>query len=603
VIGRRSVALLASVVVVAAIVANASRAIAGSSPSGSVSIEATLDRDSLPLGGEATLTIVVRSTGLQLPSFEIPRIPGVAAAPAGRAENFSMVNGRIERSATVVYRFLAQAEGRFTIPAITVGAGGDQASTDPLNFIVSRSIEPGLSPRAGLDSRTPGRAPPGAPEVFLKVDVDKPRVYWNQQVLLRLRLYSRVEMVEQPDLKPPSTSGFWSESLGPPRSGRVTINGIPYAAVEVLTALFPTRTGPLTIGPAQVRCVIARVTTPPDPWSALAFPEVKPEELRLSSDPVTVTVDPLPPGAPPGFQGAVGDFALALRVDRKVGRAGEPVTVHAVVKGEGNISSVRDPDIRAATPVRQYVSGSSTRVERKEGRITGERALDVSLVPDQPGAITILPVRFSWFDPEVGRYRSQSSDTIRVEIRQGDAGAVGVSPGPLAARGAPAASRSRSGPIGELTLDQPPAIAAIAAVSLAGYGFALALALVRERRARDPRHARRERLTELETRQIARAHALAKSGDTASAAGLTADALHSGMGHRYGADLAGLPRREALDRLRERGAGESELAALAALFESLERIAYAPPESRRADVGRAIDAAGAKLAQYRKESS
>ena len=50
-----------------------------------------------------------------------------------------------------------------------------------------------------------------------------------------------------------------------------------------------------------------------------------------------------------------------------------------------------------------------------------------------------------------------------------------------------------------------------------------------------------------------------------------------------------------------RGAGEAEIAELESLFTALDAIAYAPPETRRADAKVAIASARRVLERYRKE--
>ncbi|HEY3156854.1 MAG TPA: BatD family protein [Candidatus Eisenbacteria bacterium] len=574
----------------------------GVSSSGALSIEATLEPDHVAPGEEATLTVQIRSAGLNLPDVGVPPLPGVAVQRAGTAQNFSMVQGRVERTSTTVYRLTPRTEGVVTIPPLRVSVGRDHAETAPLTLTVSRasasrgSASSGTAPRP---LRGGSRAPAGAPEVFVKATVDRPRVYWNQQIVLSLKLYSRVDIIGDVDWKAPSTTGFWTEGLGPPRQRRVTMNGVEYAMMEIPTALFPTRTGTLTIGPAQMRFRVARVIQPPDPWSMLAIPEVVPQDMSLTSDPITITVDPLPPRAPAGFQGAVGDFSLALHVDGPTARAGEPILARATIRGTGNVSTIRDPEIRAAGAARQYVAGTSTRIDRSGDRLIGERETDIAFVADDPGAVVILPVRFAWFDPEARRYRSQSSDSAKVQVLPGNLTESRTGrPSPGAPM--PAAPRRARGPFGRLTLDPPGGSTTLVGFSVLAYAAAVASARARRRLHRDPRFVRMQSLDSLIARDLARANALVAQKQPARAAVLAENALRAGAGYRFDVDVAGLPRAEMFGRLRARGAQESEIAALESLFESLEGIAYAPPETRSADAKQAIRAVSDALGRYRR---
>ncbi len=595
---RLSLVTVSALLVLAA--PGARHAIGGTSGSGGLSIETSLDRSEIAPGEAATLTVVIRSTGINLPDAELPTLPGAIVQRAGTAQNFSMSNGRVERSSTTVYRLIGQHEGTVRVPPLQVSIGRDVAESAPLTLTITRSATPRPPVGAPLQPQVPGGAPPGAPELFVKTTVDRARAFWNQQLVLRMRLYSRVEIIGDVEWKPPSASGFWTEGLGPARNGTVRLNGVNYAVMEILTALFPTRAGKLTIGSAQIRCRVARVVQSPDPWSALAFPDVVPQDVALESDPITITVDPLPPGAPPEFQGAVGNYGLSLPVDRREGRVGEPVTVHAVIRGEGNVSTVGDPEVRSTTPVRQYVAGSATRIDRGGDRIAGERTLDVAFVPDRTGDLEILPLRFAWFEPEGGHYRTQSSDTVHVKILPGSmAAASGARPGgPGMAFAEPRRGR---GPVGTLSLEPPPGNTAIVGLSVLAYLSALGVGRLRERRGRDARYRRRRALDALIEREPARAEEIAAGGRPEQAAAVARETLWAAVGLRFDADLAGLPKAEAFQCVGKRGAPEEEIAFLDTLVRALERIAYAPPDSRGADAVEAIRSVKKRLEQYRKD--
>ncbi len=584
--------------------------VGGSSPDGKLSINASLDVTSVAPGASATLTVEVRSMGLGLPDVTLPplmvererpnkldRVP-VPTERAGTSQSFAMVNNAVERSSTTVYRIFPSSEGTIRIPPLRVGTGGETAESAPLTLTVSRTaVSPAPSRSRGINGTA--KAPPGAPEVFVQAIVDRARVYWNQEIHLRLQLYSRVDILGDVDWKPPGTAGFWTESLGPPRRGRVRLHGTDYEVMEIPSALFPTKTGRLTIGPAQVRVRVARVVQPPDPWSMLGMPDVVPQDLSLSSDPVTVVVDPLPPGAPAGFQGAVGDFRLTVHVDSLAARAGDPVTVRATIQGTGNIATLHDPEIHGRGVTRQYVVGSSTRIDRNGDHLQGERETDVALIADRPENLTILPVSFAWFDPEAARYRSQRSDSVRVAVLPSAGGTVSV--GRQAPMATAAAPRTGRGPFGILDADPPPAAAALLGVSVLAFAGALAVAGARRKRLRDPRIARIEGLEGLLARELAGAESLAARGDPARAAAIAEHVLLLGAGIRHDSDLAGLSRAERIQTLRGKGAEEAEVSAVESLLDSLGAIAYAPPETRVADARQAVAAVKNRLETYRRE--
>jgi len=570
---------------------------AGASPSGKLTIEARLQPDRVAPGEPATLTVQVAFQGLNLPDVPPPVIPGVQVERAGTAQNLSILNGAVTRTSTTVYRLIPRGEGVIPIPPISIAVGKDRAQSAPLTLTASNAAPRSQPSVSG--NLPPGAAPSGRPEIFVKAVVDRSRAYWNQQVTYRLRLYSRVDVLGDVDWKPPSANGFWTESLGPPRQGRVRVNGVEYAVMEWPSALFPTRTGTLTVGPARIRCRVARVIQPPDPWSMLAIPDVVPEDVQLDTDPLTIAVDPLPSNAPAGFAGAVGDFHLVFHVDGLTVRAGEPVAARATIAGTGNVPSIRDPEIHARGASREYEVGTSTRLERTNDKLSGERERDMAFVSDQPGALEILPVKFVWFDPEAGRYRWQNSDPVQVNVVPDSTG--GAAAAPLGAGMAVAANRMRSGPSGTLSLE-PTALSRILFGSSALLlGAAVLAGRARRRRDRDPRWARRNALLPLLAKDLAAAESLAKTKEPARAAAVAEEALRKAAGLRYDAEIGGFARPERERALLARGAGEAETRELESLFGALDAIAYAPPETRRADAVQAIAAARKTMERYLRE--
>ncbi len=564
-----------------------------------LAIDAALDRERIVVGSEeATLTVTVRTTGLKVPDVPTPRVRGLIFQSAGTAQNFSIASGGISRSVTLAFRVRAESAGTYTIGPIRVVLGSRSAVTRPLTL----TAEP---PGAAYSTPHEGPAEPWAdssgrpPEVFARLTVDRPRAVWNQQITAHLRVYARVQIEGPPDYEAPETPGFWVEELGQPRSERTRVGGVEYSVSDLAWALFPTRTGQLTIGPARIRCRVQRVVGRSDPWGLLNMQEVVPEDIALETKPVAVTVAPLPPGAPPEFAGAVGSFTLSVRVDRLEAAAGEPLTVTTVLRGEGNVASLRDPRIGGPGGVRHYAAGSSTSIDRASGRVRGERVQQMAYLPDTPGELRIEPVRFAWFDPEAGGYRSARSEAISVRIHpaapHAGRGNPSLALGPLAAR------RAAPGPFGTLSLGPPEGSVVGGVVATLAYALAWGLTRRRERRRGDPRIARAAGIESLLGRDLRLARSRLAAGRTDAAAALAGDALLHGVAIRFDVARTGETRRELLDAARARGATEAEGEEVASLLAALDALAYAPPTLRQGTAAREIARIEALLKRFRRD--
>jgi oxygen tolerance protein BatD len=541
-------------------------------------VQAELDRRQIAVGETATLTVTVTAEGVEVPAVLPPAIPKLQMDRLGASQGFSWINGRVTRTSTIAFRLRPAAEGDYTIPAIHVSGGGVSAESTPITLQVGKALAPA---RAGTS------------ELFARMVVDRSRVYWNEGIVARFTVYSRVRLEGIQSWDPPDAAGFWTEVMGQPRSGRVVIDGVQYDANELRVTYFPTRTGRLTLGPGRVHLRVVRQVSQPDPWSQLGLPDEEIEDVTLVTGTSAVNVIPLPAGAPPSFKGAVGDFSMDVKVDRLSVHAGEPVTVTTTVKGEGNVASAGDPDASASAPARTYVGGATTTINRSGERLRGERRRDVTLIPESPGRMAILPVRFSWFDPEANRYRTQVSDSIRVTVQIPGAGSD--SSHAARALGPVAALRSKPGHVGRLTLEPPPAGGAIAIASLLAYGLALAGQRLRRRAERDPRRRRALALAAL----ASELHHARKGKSPADAAARFGEILRQAVGIRYGIDVDGLPALEVLVKARAAGAKEGDLEEVKELLASLDRLAFAPRESLKGDGREERKAVEKLLRRYR----
>lgn len=550
-----------------------------------LAIQAELDQHEITLSDAATLTVTVTAEGMNVPSFQLPAIQGAQVERLGESQGFSWVNGTVTKSSTVAFRIHPTGLGDIHIPAIHVAGNGVEVKSAPLVLHV-----------AGSSSSSDIKH--GSSDLFVRLTLDKRRAYWNEGVTARFTVYSRAHIEGAPVWDPPDAPGFWSEVLGPVRTGRVVIGGVEYDASELRVAYFPTRTGRLSIGPGHAHLQIVREIQQPDPWSMLGMPETQAEDVTLDTDKAYLDVDPLPAGAPAGFRGGVGQYAMDVRVDRMTVHAGEAVTVATIIRGQGNLASTGDPDVEASARARIYAADANTTVDRSGTRVRGERRREVTLIPEAPGRFAVLPVRFAWFDPEASRYKVQVSDTIAIRVLP-PTGGVGDSMRASQETGPLAALRAKTGiHLGPLTMDSPGGARALALASVLAYAGVLTGRRLRDRAERNPRRRRQRGLERL----LLELEGLRGSGIREQhAANRIATTLLEALALRFDADLEGRNAKEALEHAREAGAPESDVTEIAGLLSALDRVAFAPPSPDDPKGERERVAAERLLRRYREE--
>jgi len=223
-----------------------------------------------------------------------------------------------------------------------------------------------------------------------------------------------------------------------------------------------------------------------------------------------------------------------------------------------------------------YAAGARTDLERNAERLRGARLRQMAFIPDRPGSLIVLPIAFSWFDPEFGRYRVQRSDSIVVRVAPAPAGAPLNAERTRSASAVPAPPRAgtSTGTAGGEPIDgwppRPPLfVGAASLVGYAGWGF---LTLRRRRAARDPRR-RRFALLGAALEAIERA-----AGDPGAlgAAEDVGNALRESAGLRCDVDLEGRARRNVVESLRAAGMAEDEVSELSSILLRLDETSFAP---------------------------
>jgi tetratricopeptide (TPR) repeat protein len=155
------------------------------------------------------------------------------------------------------------------------------------------------------------------------------------------------------------------------------------------------------------------------------------EQRILTTEPLELTIKPLP-AAPADFSGAVGDFALVSKVVPTAPAVGEPVTWTLELTGTGNWPDVAGLPPREVSKDFSVVQPKSKRTMKDNSLFEGTLTEDVVLVPTQSGRYTLPSVKFTYFDPASGAYKTITTEAVTVEIGAATAAPViGQPSGPV----------------------------------------------------------------------------------------------------------------------------------------------------------------------------
>ena len=349
-----------------------------------------------------------------------------------QSTNMQFINGAVSSSVTYSYVLQPRGEGKFVIGPATINYQGKLLQTQPITIEVAKG-----SPQKKQQTQQGQQAQQDADvsrqigdNLYLKVSVDKSRIYQGEQITIAYKIYTRVSVVNYNLNKMPSLTGFWSEDLEVPKQIQLTtetINGKQYrVGLLKKAALFPQRSGTLTIDPMEVECLVQMQTRRRsndvfdqffnDPF----FGNVTNVKYKVRSQPVSVTVLPLPSNdVPKSFTGAAGKFSMDTWLDKKETKTNEPITLKVKISGRGNMKLLEAPSITVPPDFDKYDPKISDNSTTQGDQISGSRTFEYLLIPRHPGDQHIPAIQFSYFDVDKNNYVTLTSPEFTVAVEKG----------------------------------------------------------------------------------------------------------------------------------------------------------------------------------------
>ena len=575
-----------------------------------VELSATLDTDQVALDGTVTVSITATYSSKGEPGeLQVPALADFDLISRQQSEqvSFAFVNGApsFHRTIVTTLALTPKRAGDLTIEPAKLEYHGRTYAAQPLKVHVlpagqapppsrAQRSRSGPSPFAGLDQQQSSDeldpfadVHPGSRDLLLRASVDNDRPFVGQQVTYSLYLLARINVSGIDKLQLPRLDGFWTEEIEAPQQlvGEARIlDGVPYRSFLLRKrALFALRPGHAAIEPAEVEVLTG---------FGMLFSR---GSSRRQSQEVTLEVQPLPPGKPPGFDpGNVGQWSLGATVDPVNVAVGQPVTFRLVATGRGNVRDLRLPRLGAIPGLRAYDATTTDKEAIEKGQVTGTRTVEQLLVPERTGVVEVPSLAMDIFDPVQKQYRTLHTDAVKVQVTAAIAGAAaaesaaqnllaagGVRPIRLrltaATRGAPPWNRPWFWPV----LALPP------------FGLALLLGFGRARRLLqiDPQRKRIKLARSAAARRLRGAQALLAKGEASAFYAEVARAITGYLADKQGVVAAALTREELSRALSERGHAEEVVARLVRVLDDCDRARFAPrsgePTAREAMLTRA----------------
>ena len=440
--GRRLMGIVSLVIVLAA------RAVADDPL-----VYATIQPAQITLGESARFTITNLGDGA--PPITMPVVSGLQFEIIGRTRQIEIINGTTLPSTSIVVRVTPQMAGIFSIPGVT-------PKSQPL--VLQVNALPGSAGAPRLSGSQAPRPPPilsGASipkgvhlsedgSAYVKLSAPRREVYVGESIPVEIELGMRSGFVTSLNGLPKLAGDDFTLnylSHQPERSEKM-IDGQAFVLLTWRSVLSVVKPGSFPLS-AEVPLTVKIRTRPRresalddqfgDPFWQNFFGASVPKDINVQSPAQELKVLALPAeGRPADFHGAIGSFAIESDVTPAKADVGDPLTLTMRVVGSGNFDRVDSTMLDHLEHWKTYPP-KSTFNTNDPLKHKGEKVFEQPLIASQPGAQTVPPLSFSYFDPSTKRYETAHSAPLRVTISPSLADSTLTAP-QVAASGASAAA-------------------------------------------------------------------------------------------------------------------------------------------------------------------
>lgn len=392
-----------------------------------VSVHATINPEQATIEDELILTVTVEGSRKSSEPV-LPPMPVFKVVSSGTSSSIQIINGRMSFKKQYTYILIPQEEGAFTIASISVFAGGREYKTRPVQVVIG-SVASGrgtipVIPRGDEADLYPG-TPPDQPKpkarrpYWISVDVSNKNPFVNEQILFTFRFYTSVN-VGGATLTLPEFQDFWMEEVVPENKYYQNISNQRYVVSEKVMALFPLRSGTLTIEGTELTVEVPddrarrRRSIFDDPL--FNFGRGRRVTKNLRAKPIELEVQPLPQDRPDDFSNLVGQYELNVGLSNEEVKMGESTTLNIEISGKGNVKDGILPKTIDMDPFKVYDDKPVTDTVRTKGGIEGRKSFKKALVPTEVGDYPIRQFTISYFDPTDKTFKKLISPELSLKV-------------------------------------------------------------------------------------------------------------------------------------------------------------------------------------------
>jgi BatD DUF11 like domain len=361
-------------------------------------ITVSLDRNPVSLDESFKIYFTADDTPDSDPDFS-PLEQDFDILNQSQSSSSSWVNGSFSKSIRWTVEVTAKKSGQLLIPAISFG--NDASETLPVE--VNQGGSKTDTAHANED-------------IFLEVTAEPEQPYVQSQVLYTIRLYRRVD-IAQAELSEPELADAVIEKLGEDSNFNTVLNGVSYLVTERKYAIFPQKSGVMTIKPLALT---AQVIVASQPDFRDFFGSRMTKTKRVLSNEVVLNVKP----APPEFKGREWLAAEKLELtqewsgDTQQMKAGEPLTRTLTLRGIGTTVG-QLPELNAVktdATIKAYPDKPVLNEQKNPEGVTATRQEKIAFIPATVGKHILPAIDIPWFNIKTHKMEVASIPETEINV-------------------------------------------------------------------------------------------------------------------------------------------------------------------------------------------
>ena len=393
-----------------------------------ISVSANVNSTNITLNDVFSYTIVVQGTRK---ISQVPKPEGknftIINGPS-RSSNIQIINGKMEAKNSFTWQLQPYKEGELIINGFSIMLKKKKYSADRIIVNVGK---PRYS-SGNNKSKNQNEQIASGGQIFLDAVASKQSAYLGEQVIVEYKLIYNMRITNYGTEKLPQAKGFWIEEfpeIRNPQSSKIIIDGVEYMSATIKRiALFPTTTGKLEIDPMITQCEVVlpqkkKKTSNSrfdsffdDPFFGNSIFD-RTSVKRVASQPLTIEVKSLPEyTSSDTIPSVMEKISISGSVDTVEILCNKALTLKYNISGYGNINAINLEKPILPDYVEVFPPKVNKVTSNKNAKIQGVASYEYILIPHKPGKLIIPPVKMTYFNPKIAKYKTVQSKAFEITV-------------------------------------------------------------------------------------------------------------------------------------------------------------------------------------------